>query len=172
MTATGPIAWRARMEIPATWDALAQTSTFGDLSLSLKLAYIKISLFSTNVLESAEASVYDELTLMYAGKRLALEVIPSGMDYWMDQAISFSGAASRSSESVSYTDRIKALQVTYARLQEEAKKLGDLLSATSSISKATQRMTMPATTADGHVFRTPDPWSFAPLFTTFEPVLL
>lgn len=160
MTATGPIAWRARSEIPATWDALAQASTFGDLSLQIKLDYIKYSLFGTVVDQATEIAMYNPITLAYAGKMLALQVIPGGMDYWTDQSITFTGAARQSSESVGYPDRVKNLQVVYARLVEETEKLAGVVIGVNGVVAGSRRMLMPRSSEYGKPYRTPDPHTF------------
>jgi hypothetical protein len=149
------------MEIPATWDALAQASTYGDLSLQLKLDYIKYSVFGNVVAQTTEDTTYNPIQLMYAAKMLALEIIPAGMDYWNDQSITFSGAARQSSESVSYPDRIRNLQIIYARLTSEAEKLASVLLGDGTI-KTTKRMRMPMTThqATGQQLKSNDPWNF------------
>jgi hypothetical protein len=166
MTATGAIAWRARTELPATWDALANASTFGDASLQMRLDFVKYTLFATVVAQSTEESVYPPPSIWLAAKKLALDLIPAGADYWSDQAINFSASARQSSEGVSYPDRISSLWRIHARLIAEVDQLQQLVGTSGSGGVvATKRRIMPLSSTDGTDFRTPSPLSFPNQYT-------
>ena len=167
-TPTGPIAWRARSEIPATWDALVLASQYGEVSVNQRLDYIKYSLFGTSVDQSVEGSTYNPVQLLLAGKMLAMEVIPAGADYWADQAIGYSASARSSSENVSYPDRISSLWRVHSRLLVESEKLKAQLgtSGTSGI-KPTRRMVAPKVNTTTP-FRTSEPMTFPRQYTDWD----
>jgi len=167
-TPTGPIAWRARSEIPATWDALVLASQYGDVSVNQRLDYIKYSLFGTSVNQSIEETSYNPVQLLLAGKMLAMEVIPAGADYWADQAIGYSASARSSSENVSYPDRINSLWRVHSRLLVESEKLKAQLgtSGTSGI-KPTRRMVAPKVNTTTP-FRTSEPMTFPRQYTEWD----
>lgn len=167
-TPTGPIAWRARSEIPATWDALVLASQYGEVSVNQRLDYIKYSLFGTSVDQSLESSLYNPVQLLLAGKMLAMEVIPAGADYWADQAIGFSASARSSSENVTYPDRIASLWRVHARLLVEAENLKAQLgtSGTSGI-RPTRRMIAPKINTETP-FRTAEPMTFPRQYTDWD----
>ena len=167
-TPTGPIAWRARSEIPATWDALALASQYGEVSLNMRLEYVKFSVFSTNVDQTIEANIYNPTQLLLAGKMLALEIIPAGADYWSDQAIGFSASARSSSENVQYPDRISSLWRVHARLLVEAEKLQAQLG--SSGFRPARRMVKPKVNTEGD-FRTAEPLTFPRQYTQWDGVI-
>lgn len=158
MTATGPIAWRARSEIPVSWDRLATTTQYGDLTLQMQVDFVKQVLFGTVVAQISET--YDPITMAYAGKLIALQVIPAAIDYWSDQAITFNSAARSSSEGVGYPDRIKALQDRYGTIQAEIADLRPILPPGVVTGDAgALRMSRPGISGPLE-FRTPDPQTF------------
>lgn len=167
-TPTGPIAWRARSEIPATWDALVLSSQYGEVSVNQRLDYIKYTLFATVSNQTDEESFYNPTQLLLAGKMLAMEVIPAGADYWADQAIGFSASARSSSENVSYPDRIASLWRVHARLLVESEKLKSQL-GTSGISgiKPVRRMVAPKINTETP-FRTAEPMTFPRQYTDWD----
>lgn len=170
MTATGAIAWRARSELPITWDALASATQYGDMSHEIRLNFVKLSLFGTIANQTLEASLYNEAELLLAGKSLALHTIGPGIDYWMDQAITFGAGARQASELVSYTDRARVLRERYVQLLKEIEDLKVLVGTIpggvlSSGVKPTKRLSTPSVSGGGG-FVTPDPFSFAHGLTT------
>lgn len=167
-TPTGPIAWRARSEIPATWNALALASQYGEVSINQRLDYIKYSLFGTSCDQTAEANFYNPVQLLLAGKMLALEIIPAGADYWADQAIGYSASARSSSENVSYPDRIASLWRVHARLLVESEKLKlQLGTSGSSGVKPTKRMVSPKVNTQAP-FRTANPETYPRQYTNWD----
>lgn len=109
---TGEITEQARQIMPVTWDALSKDVRYGDRMLQTRVSYVKYKLFATVVDPTLEATIYNPLVQDYVAKVTALQIIPAGIDYWMEQhaSISTTGTA----ESVAYPDRIAHLQ----KLQE------------------------------------------------------
>ncbi len=106
----GEIATQARQLMPVTWDALSTSPMYGDYMLSGRTSYVKYKLFATVVAPLVEASVYNPMVLDYAAKETALQVIPAGIDFWMNSKLSIETER----ENITYPDRIEGLK----RLQE------------------------------------------------------
>jgi len=101
-----PIALAARDELPETWDALSDATTFGEGALQRRLDVLLHRAFGV-ILDISEQEVLDPLLVSWLGKRLALDLIIPGIDYWSKQAISHS-AGDR--ETKAYKDRAEDLK--------------------------------------------------------------
>ena len=103
--------------IPATYEALAGASYFGQGGFERVAATVKFRLFATTVMPDMEPTVYDAFTLDFAAKVSALRIIPAGADYWSDQ---LTGESARE-ETINYPDRIDSLWRIHERLLVEVK---------------------------------------------------
>ena len=101
-----PIALAARDELPETWDALLNVASFGEEALRRRLDTLMYRVFGT-VLDDAEQDTLSPVFISYLGKRLALDLIIPGIDFWSKQALSLS-AGER--ESKAYKDRAEDLK--------------------------------------------------------------
>lgn len=110
----GQIALGARGIIPETWDALANSTYYGEQLLGMKSNFVKFQLFGTVVDTSQEAVFYNPLVLEYAAMGLAITVIPGAADFYANkiQTITSTGT----SESRTYPDRVANLWKTQAAL--------------------------------------------------------
>jgi hypothetical protein len=151
-TTEGEISYQARQHIPLTWDALSTDSRYGDRMLKSRTDYVKYHLFATVVSPLSEATIYNPLILDYAAKCLALQIIPAGIEYWMNQQTSV--ATSGTSESVTYPDRIKSLEAVKEWLTAEVVRLQPELGG-SFVRR--RKINLPGITPTGTDFRTPDP---------------
>ncbi len=115
-TQTGAVYLAARSILPITWDALEDDERFGDAQLQRRIEVAKLRVFGTAVAVEDE-STYDIRVIDYIAKTVAVSVIPAGMDYWLAQKQVIS--ATGTNESVSYPDRITALEKIHARLVKE-----------------------------------------------------
>jgi len=165
--ADGPIMLAARAQIPATWDALARSSTYGPELLQRTTDVIKFRVFTTTAANADESSFYDPIELDYAGKLVAIQVIPAGADYWSDQLQS--ETTSGTNESISYPDRIASLWRIHARLLTETEQYRSEFQAQYGRIPDT-RVSVPKVSKTGPLV-TPDPWVVtAALYTTFPAV--
>src|SRR3954452_4040105 len=114
-----PIALAAKDELPETWDKLLETPTFGEPALERRLNTLMYRAFGA-VLEEAEQADLDLLLVSYLGKRLALELIIPGIDFWSKQAISLS-AGERVSKG--YKDRAEDLKELRKLLLDETSQM-------------------------------------------------
>lgn len=119
MAVESPIALSARGYLPQTWDALANSTYYGESLLDIKLKFIKFALFGTVVNTNAEENSYNPFVIEFAAKALAITIIPAGADYYSDKQISL--IATGTSESKTYPDRIAGLWTINARLVKELK---------------------------------------------------
>jgi hypothetical protein len=101
-----PIALAAQDELPETWAALAAAPSFGPSALERRLNTLMYRAFGA-VLDETEQSALSPVLVSYLGKKLALDIITPGIDYWSKQAISLS-AGER--ESKAYKDRAEDLK--------------------------------------------------------------
>jgi len=113
----GAIADRVRGYIPQTYQALANASYYGETLIQQHIDDVKFKLFATSVDYGLEATVYDRYVLRYVGKVCAVDIIPSAIDFWMDQLQS--ETLTGTDEQIAYPDRINALEKTYAKLTAE-----------------------------------------------------
>lgn len=104
----GEISYQAKQFMAVTWDALSNDERFGDRMLQSRVSYVKFKLFGTIADPLAEATIYNPMLLDYMAKEVALQIIPAGIDYWMEQQTSV--VTSGTNETVSYPDRINALE--------------------------------------------------------------
>jgi hypothetical protein len=120
MPVAGAIADRAQGVIPVTWDALAIDARFGEPRLQDAIDLVKESVFGVVLAPAAESS-YPLLVLDYAAKLVALQLIPAGIDYWMNQEISVS--ATGTNENTTYESRVAALEKLRDQLITETRGL-------------------------------------------------
>ena len=165
MALIGDIALRARGEIPETWDALARSTTYGDMQLQFRVDYTKFMLFATVVDQSLEATIYSPAQLMLAGKRVALAIIPGGADWWSNQYVQ--EVARGTDETRTFPDRIASLWRIHARLLQEVGQLETIIPGLTP----TKRGSVPSIDTTGP-YLTPDPNAFGAYgvgSTTFPP---
>lgn len=112
-TRTGVIAYLTRSFLPSTYDALENSDKYGDALIQARIESVKRNLFGATVSVSEEDD-YDIRVQHFAAKLAAIDLIPAGVDYWMDQRIMIS--ATGTNETTSYPDRIAALWKVYERL--------------------------------------------------------
>jgi hypothetical protein len=108
---------RIREYIPATYEALARASYFGQAGFERVAGTIKYRLFATTVMPDMEPTVYDTFSLDFAAKVATLRIIPAAADYWSDQ---LTGEVARE-ETINYPDRISSLWRIHERLLVEIK---------------------------------------------------
>lgn len=103
---TGEIADQARQLMPETWDALSRSEKYGDRMLKTRTDYVKYKLFATIVSATIESTVYNPMILDYVAKEVALQIIPAGIDFWMNAKTSVESER----ETITYPDRLKSLE--------------------------------------------------------------
>jgi hypothetical protein len=113
-TTTGAFYEYAKSYLPVTWKHLEEEQ--GDDTLQNRVEIIKLRVFGQEIAVEDEAD-YDIRVQDYIGKLVALSVIPSAIDYWMNQHQSLS--ATGTNENVSYPDRIEALEKLREKLAAE-----------------------------------------------------
>lgn len=122
MPVEGPIADRAKAILPITWDALAQDVRFGDAGLQSALDTAKFAVTGTNVTTIAEEA-YSLFIVDYIAKVMCLELVPPGIDFWMNQALS--EITTGTNENETFVDRAEALRRLGEQLLKETRDKAD-----------------------------------------------
>jgi hypothetical protein len=121
-TTTGAFYEFAKSYLPVTWRHLEQEQ--GDDTLQNRVEIIKLKVFNQEIAVEDEAD-YDIRVQDYIGKLVAISVIPSAIDYWMNQHQTLS--ATGTNENVSYPDRIEALEKLREKLIAEVAEAQDII---------------------------------------------
>lgn len=101
------IALEAHDLLPETWDALqTATDTYGPDALKRRHDRVIKRIFGVLVTDE-EMELLNDVVIEYAGIKLALAIVPAGIDYWSAQAMSHT-AGQR--ESKAYKDRSEHLR--------------------------------------------------------------
>lgn len=115
-TETGAIVDGARMYMPITFSALQKDSRFGDAGMQRQADLVKRRVLGTTMAADQEESL-DILILDYLSKRVALELINPGIDFWSRQLQT--ATSSQTSEVTSYPNMINSLKLLKANLCEQ-----------------------------------------------------
>lgn len=121
MPVAGAIAERARGILPVTWDALAADQRYGDGLLQSAVSLVKENVFGVVVAPDAEAA-YKLIVIDYAAKLVVLELIPAGVDFWMNEPMSES--ATGTNENHTFVDRAGTLRELGRDLLIETRRIG------------------------------------------------
>lgn len=118
-----PVGLAVKAIMPLTWRALSAASYYGESMLMSRVEVALHECFPQAVAEASQ-STYSPLMIEYAAKRAALEIIPAGIEYWMNQTNTISTTGT--SETTSYTDRANQLRELAKWLQAEVARLSML----------------------------------------------
>jgi hypothetical protein len=125
-TQTGAIVQGAYAFMPITLDALRRDVRFGDLWLQNQSQVIQVRVLGTFVTPDQEETAYELVLLDWLSKRLALQLIKPGIEYWSRQVKT--ATTTQTSEVTSYPDMIASLKDLEIRLIAElAQEWRDLL---------------------------------------------
>jgi hypothetical protein len=108
MSMRGVIATRLQALLPITWDALQNDPRVGDGVLQSAIDVAKSTVTGQDVDPSLEGN-YPVVVVDYIAKMAAIELIITGIDFWMNQSLSIT--SSGTNESLSYIDRAARLDV-------------------------------------------------------------
>jgi hypothetical protein len=106
MPVAGAIADRLKALIPITWDGLSNDPRVGDSALQSAIDVAKANV-TGQVLVNTQEHNYPVIVVDYIAKIAAIELIPAGIDFWMNQSMSVSSTGTN--ESITYTDRADRL---------------------------------------------------------------
>lgn len=157
-TTTGEISDQARQLMPITWDELSKDARYGDRMLQTRINYVKYKLFATIVDPLEEVTSYNPLLLDFVAKNVALQIIPAGIDYWMNQQESISTSGTR--EAVSYPNRINALKNLKEWLEVEVSNLRPEFDGQFAVRKKSRAPKV----SNGNDLITPNPQKFPRAF--------
>lgn len=120
MAVTGAIAERIQGIIPVTWDALVNDSRYGENMMRTAIDTVKTRVTGTNISPLSE-STYSVLVVDYLAKVTVLDLITPAIDFWMNQPLA--ETTTGTSEVVSFTERVEALNQLRKDLLEETRRL-------------------------------------------------
>jgi hypothetical protein len=130
MSAAGAISDRVRDIIPYTWTALlGETARYGPEALQRRIDLVKSQLFGTGAgykIEDDEDQ-YPPAVAEYLAKLATLQIIPAGIELWMNKHTSVSTPGHAGAESANYPDRVQALKDLRDRLLIDAQNEGEAL---------------------------------------------
>jgi hypothetical protein len=116
MSVAGVIADRVRALVPITWDAIKSDVRIGDAPLQSAIDLAKETVTGVVVAEHEE-ELYPHIVIDFIAKTAVVEIIPMGIDFWMNKPTSISSTGTN--ELSSYTDRAKMLSDLRFTLAEE-----------------------------------------------------
>lgn len=123
MAIEGMIAERVRGLLPITWDALTKDSRYGETFLQVAIDTAKEDVTGEVVPASTEDTEYGYIVRDFIAKKAVLQIIPAGIDFWMNQTIA--ETAEGTHEVTSFTDRAEQLRRLYELLLKEIKGMED-----------------------------------------------
>lgn len=132
----GIIARAVAAIIPMTWDNLKQSPIYGPAQLGFRIKATKYRVLGQTLAENDESG-YSPLLVDYVSKCVALDLIPTAIEFWMRQKISVSTTGTN--ETLSFTDPIGALRDLEKRLSVEVAQLSanpDIVALSSVRSEA------------------------------------
>lgn len=153
-----------------TWAALAADSRYGDAGLQRRVDFVKANLFG-RPMETAEEETLDPTVIEYAGKLVAISVIPAGAEYWAAQKIQDNSGERVSAQ---WTDRSEKLWKLHKQLISETRvMLPDvqaILGTNVRVTRARPRIGVSDNTSDKFV--TGDPFGFERTYIAPESTIL
>jgi hypothetical protein len=160
-----PIALAARDELPETWAALLANPNFGEEALERRLNTLMYRAFGTPM-DEADQEALSPVLISYMGKKLAIDIIIPGIDYWSKQALSLS-AGER--ESKAYKDRAEDLKELRKQLVADSSAL--LGEVEAELPFVPRRLTDTARVQSSGLLEphvTPDPMTFPGIYAPPE----
>lgn len=129
MALEGAIAERVQGILPVTWDALSRDPRFGDALLQAAIDTAKEDITGI-VVDVDDEATYPLIVIDFIAKIAAMEIIPAGIDFWMNEPTAESSTGTNEVHSfVDRADKLKQqreelLKQTRARAAEIASLLG------------------------------------------------
>lgn len=144
--------------MPTTWDHLSRSTIYGEDLLNERIEAAKYDNLPVEIASSDESS-YSMLLKGYVSKLAALEIIPSAIDYWMNQKLSIVNTGT--AETIVYPDRSGPLLRLSAWLQQEVARLRPLVADETKVPG--RPSSAPAVSQAGPLV-TADPYGFDTAF--------
>lgn len=120
MPPVGPTADRVQSLIPITWDALQGDPRVPSDALQGAINLAQENTFGSS-LTVAQEETYPYVAIDYAAKLAVMEICRTGIDYWMNQALSVDSTGTN--EHLSYIDRAGQLEKLREDLISETRQL-------------------------------------------------
>lgn len=157
MPVEGAIAERVRGILPVTWDALQSDPRFGDGLLQTAIDTAKENITGVVVAPNTEETVYPLIVVDFIAKIAALEIIPAGIDFWMNEPVT--ETATGTQEAHGFVDRADKLIEQRENLLLETRMRAAEIAAILGYSRIGNRRVPLLNTMDDE-FLTPSPQEF------------
>lgn len=156
MAIGGDIATRTRGIIPITWDALSNDSRYGESLLRDAVELAEETVFG-ELLSEAEEDALPRIVVDFTAKVAAIEIIPAGIDFWMNEVIEES--ATGTNEMHTYIDRAEKLAEQRKELIKEVRAKEIEIQGLTGYRRILSRAIPRSNTIDDELL-TPDPREF------------
>lgn len=161
MAVEGAIAERLRGLLPITWDALSLDARYGDALLQTVVNTAKE--YVTGIVISPTAEVtYPLVVIDYIAKVAAIQLIPAGVDFWMNQPTSVNTTGTAEVET--FVDRADKLKQLKEDLLKETRLMAGDIAALVGYTRNLGR-SVPVSNTINDPFLTPSPQEFPRPFT-------
>lgn len=156
------ISTRVRNLMPVTWDAMSSDSRVDDSVLTdpVELAcalYLEEDTPSDTTLEALSRVVIE-----FLAKYAALELTGPAIDYWMEQKESITTTGTN--ETVTFPNRIKAIENLRAALVEDLAKLEPIVAPLIPVIATRKGTSAPRLSSIEDDLLTPNPQDFGPIY--------
>lgn len=165
MAIEGMIAERTQGIIPVTWHALSIDNRYGENLLQVAIDTAKEDVTGEVVTPSTEDDIYTFVVRDFIAKKAVLQIIPAGIDFWMNQTIA--ETAEGTNEVTSFTDRAEQLRELYKLLLNEIKAMEDEIAEILGYTRPTS-VGIPALSSINDEFLTPSHQEFPRPFRVTE----
>ena len=123
MPVEGAIAARTKGILPITWDALSKDSRYGDSLLQTVINTTKENVTGVVIAPAAESTTYSLVVIDFIAKMAAIQIIPAGIDFWMNEPVSES--SSGTNENHEFVDRAAQLSLLRTELLKETRLIAE-----------------------------------------------
>lgn len=145
--------------MPLTWDNLKESPIYGEAQLSRRIQMVKHRILGSTLADSDE-SEYSLLLVDYISKCIALDLIPTAIEFWMRQKVTITTTGT--SETTAFTDPIPALKDLAKKLTID---VAQMAGNPEIIALTTVRSEAPSISGnDDDTFLTENPFDFPPGF--------
>lgn len=155
------ITTRVRNILPITWDAMTSDSRVDDSVLTDPVLYAEM-LFLSNEPTDDEQKEMNRLVVEFIAKYATVELIPSAIDYWLEQKLSV--VTTGTNETITYPERIRALEKLKGSLLAELARLEPIVAPLIPAIQTRRGASAPRLSSINDDLLTPSPQDFGPAY--------
>lgn len=155
------ITTRVRNILPVTWDAMTSDKRVDDSVLTDPVLYSQM-LFLGVEMDEEEQKGLNRLVVEFLAKHATVDLIPSAIDYWLEQKLSV--VTSGTNETVTYPERIRALEKMKESLLEELARLEPIVAPLIPAIQTRRGASAPRLSTINDDLLTSNPQDFGPAY--------